>query len=146
VAAAEIIYPYNNMKLKNSIKLCVFLFTIAACKKSDSGSNSITLSGTYTSSETRAAGNLYMYTINGQVTNQDVIKTYMANHPDSLSGISQFLASGAKGPLNTNGLQVNFVSDGTAVCSLAKSTNSETTNFTITQKTNAGFLLESADT
>ncbi len=136
------------MKLKNAALLLLTALTVGSCKKSASvnPANNVVLNGIFIAANTKTVSSLYMYTKNGRITNQDTINAYIARHPHITTGPGGFIISGSSSPADYSGLQFNFLNSETAIRSFTEATNMQTDSFTVTKKTNAGFLLEAVDT
>jgi hypothetical protein len=136
------------MKTKPYIFLIItaVLFVAVGCKKSSSPGPAIVLNGIYQAQSNATISDFYMYTKNGRITDQATINAYINKHPDSLSGIGQFILNGKTASYFTDDLQFNFLANGTVIRSYSIPNGTSSANFTITQRTDKGLLLEAVDT
>jgi|GEM_PF-1671587 len=123
--------------------LVIILFVINSCKKSHDLHPPIDLNGLYVASSSLDLSAVQMYTMNGQVTNQDVIKAYIAGH-----GVSDYFFIGVQSkPYPDNTLRISFKNNTSAIVNGSyANANSDSAKYTITQRSGSGFILEAVDT
>ena len=123
--------------------LVIILFITNSCKKSHDLNPPVDLNGLFVASSSLDLAAVQMYTMNGQVTNQDIIKAYIANH-----GVSDYFFIGAQSkPYADNTLKINFKNNTSAIVNGSyANANSDSAKYTIVQRSGSGFILEAVDT
>jgi len=123
--------------------LTIVLLLTNSCKKSHDLNPPVDLNGLYVASSSLDLSAVQMYTMNGQVTNQDIIKAYIASH-----GVSDYFFIGAQSkPYADNTLKINFKNNTSAIVNGSyANANSDSAKYTIVQRSGSGFILEAVDT
>lgn len=123
--------------------LVIILFITNSCKKGNDLNTPVNLDGLFVASSSLDLSAVQMYTINGQVTNQDIIKAYIVSH-----GVSDYFFVGVQSkPYTDNTLKINFKNNISAVINGSyANANSDSAEYTIVQRSSSGFILEAADT
>jgi len=127
-------------------KTCTFLIIASillvavSCKKSaDPVTPPIVFSGVYQASNTIDLSDVFMYTMNGAVTNQDFIKAYLKRHDVYEDSHFAFTAAITR---DNSDSQINFADSGRVKLSKGLDRSYPATDYTITQRTTNGFILE----
>ena len=125
--------------------LAIVLLLIDGCKKSSDLKPGVDLNGVFLPSTSLDLSAVQMYTINGQVNNQDIIKSFIINHKIS----DNFIVGTQSIPYPTSDLKINFKNNTSATTNnpyTYNNVNSDSSKYTIKQKSNSGFILEAVDT
>ncbi len=134
----------NSKILKLLSGLAIILLLTNSCKKSnDHNLSNVDLNGVFLPSASLDLSVVQMYTINGQITNQETIKAFIISH--NLS--NNFFVGAQSIPYSSSNLKINFKNNTSAtVLGHFLNANTDSSEYTIKQRSASGFILAAVDT
>lgn len=106
---------------------------VGSCKKDSVPPYSLT--GSYEGAKYREVSELKIFTADGEITNSDLIKKIISNYDDDLFVFTETEA------LPKGNAEIDFPGNGTATINVSENTKTTPYSFTITEKTDKGFVL-----
>lgn len=130
-------------------KICSFLLLMAgtllfySCKKGDTHIKpEIVLDGNYFAANSMDLSQVQMFTKNGEITNLNVIKTYLSLHPYK----EYFFTDKQSIPFTSGGAEIDFRNNAFATTISTVNGRKDSLKFSISERTAFGFILRAIDT